>query len=147
MFIEHLNAKMHLSLILPSLYIQCGLQKKKKKAQLSLFESAVDYICDMITTKQMLKGYGEGSFRGETGPSIQPLDKRERARNDSILTKIMQPSSSYVNAENEFSPHRKKKQKKRKQTQKEKEIHVNKWQLSGSDLMILKTRADQVTNE
>ena len=114
MFIEHLNAKMHLSLILPSLYIQCGLQKKKKKAQLSLFESAVDYICDMITTKQMLKGYGEGSFRDGTGPSIQPLDKRERARNDSILTKIMQPSSSYVNAENEFSPHRKKKTKEKK---------------------------------
>ena len=88
--------------------------KKKKKAQLSLFKSAVDYICDMITTKQMLKGYGEGSFRGGTGPSIQPLDKRERARNDSILTKIMQPSSSYVNAENEFSPHRKKKTKEKK---------------------------------
>ena len=89
-------------------------KKKKKKAQLSLSESAVDYICDMITTKQMLKGYGEGSFRGGTGPSIQPLDKRERARNDSILTKIMQPSSSYVNAENEFSPHRKKKTKEKK---------------------------------
>ena len=89
-------------------------KKKKKKAQLSLFESAVDYICDMITTKQMLKGYGEGSFRGGTGPSIQPLDKRERARNDSILTQIMQPSSSYVNAENEFSPHRKKKTKEKK---------------------------------
>ena len=119
MFIEHLNAKMHLSLILPSLYIQCGLQKKKK-AQLSLFESAVDYICDMITTKQMLKGYGEGSFRGGTGPSIQPLDKRERARNDSILTKIMQPSSSYVNAENEFSPHRKKKNKRKESKHKRK---------------------------
>ena len=60
-----------------------------KKTQLSLFESAVDDICDMITTKQMLKGYGDGSFGGGTGPSIQCLDKRKRARNDSILTRIM----------------------------------------------------------
>ena len=60
-----------------------------KKTQLSLFESAVDDICDMITTKQMLKGYGDGSFGGGTGPSIQCLDKRKCARNDSILTRIM----------------------------------------------------------
>ena len=105
----------------------------QKRKQLSLFESAVDDICDMITTKQMFKGYGDGSFGGGTGPSIQCLDKRKRARNDSILTKIMQASSSYENAENECSPPRKKKQKKRKETHKEKETHVNKWQLSDSD--------------
>ena len=84
----------------------------------------------------MLKGYGDGSFGGGTGPSVQCLDKRKRARNDFILTKIMQSSSSYVNAENECSPPRKKKQKKRKGTNKEKEIHVNKWQLSDSDSTI-----------
>ena len=50
----------------------------KKRTQLSLFESAVDNICDMITIKQMLKGYGDESFGGGTGPSIQCLDKRKR---------------------------------------------------------------------
>ena len=68
----------------------------------------------MITTKQMLKGYRDGSFGGGTGPSIQCLDKRKRARNDSILTKILQGNSSYENAKNECSPPRKKKKKKRK---------------------------------
>ena len=63
-----------------------------------MFESAVDDICDMITTKQMLKGYGDGSFGGGTGPSIQCLDKCKSARNDFILTKIMQASPSYENA-------------------------------------------------
>ena len=95
-----------------------------------MLELAVDDICDMITTKQMLKGYGDGSFGGGAGPSIQCLDKRKRARNDSILTKILQASSSCENAENERSPPRK---KKRKETHKEKEIHVNKWQLPASD--------------
>ena len=66
----------------------------------------------MITTKQMLKGYGDGSFGGGTGPSIQCLDKRKRARNDSILTKILQGNSSYENAKNECSPPRKKKKRK-----------------------------------
>ena len=80
----------------------------KKRTQLSLFESAVDNICDMITIKQMLKGYGDESFGGGTGPSIQCLDKRKRARNNSVLTKIMQGSSSYENAENKCSPPRKK---------------------------------------
>ena len=51
----------------------------KKRTQLSLFESAVDNICDMITIKQMLKGYGDESFGGGTGPLIQCLDKRKRA--------------------------------------------------------------------
>ena len=73
----------------------------------------------MITTKQMLKGYGDGSFGGGTGPSIQWLDKCKRAQNGSILTKIMQSNSSYVNAENECSPPRKTKQKKRNRTDKE----------------------------
>ena len=44
----------------------------------------VDDICDMITTKQMLKRYGDGSFGGRTGPSIQCLNKRKHARNGSI---------------------------------------------------------------
>ena len=60
----------------------------------------------------MLKGYGDGSFGGGTGLSIQCLDKRERARNDSSLTKIMPASSSHENAENECSPHRKKNKRK-----------------------------------
>ena len=60
----------------------------QKRTQLSFLESAVDETCDMITNKQMLKGYGDGSFGGGTGPSIQCLDKRKRARNDSILTKL-----------------------------------------------------------
>ena len=72
-----------------------------------MFESEVDNICDMITTKQMLKGYGDGSFRGGTGPSTQCLAKRKHARNDSVLTKIMQSNSSNVNAEIECSPPRK----------------------------------------
>ena len=72
----------------------------QKGTQLSLFQSAVADIFDMLTTKQMLKGYGDGSFGGETGTSLQCIDKQKRARNDSILTKIMQSSSSYVNAEN-----------------------------------------------
>ena len=45
----------------------------------------------------------------------------------------MQSSSSYVNAENECSPPRKKTQKNKKGTYKEKDIHINKWQLSDSD--------------
>ena len=48
----------------------------QKRIQLSLFESAVDDICDMVTTKQMLKSYGDGSFGSGTGPSVQYLDKR-----------------------------------------------------------------------
>ena len=56
----------------------------------------------------MLKGYGGGSSGDGTGPSIQCLDKRKRAQNDSILTKIMKASSSYENAENECSPPREK---------------------------------------
>ena len=44
----------------------------------------VDDICDMITTKQMLKRYGDGSFGGRTVPSIQCLNKRKHARNGSI---------------------------------------------------------------
>ena len=72
----------------------------------------------MITTKQMLKGYRDGSFGGGTGPSIQCLDKRKRARNDSILTKILQGNSSYENAKNECSPPRKKKKKEKKGTRK-----------------------------
>ena len=72
----------------------------------------VDDICDMITTKHMLKGYGDGSFKDGTGPSIQCLDKRKRARNDSVLTKIMQASFSYENAENECYPPRKKNNRK-----------------------------------
>ena len=86
-----------------------------------MFESAVDDICDMITTKQILKGSVDGSFGGETGPSIQCLDKRKRARNDSILAKIMQSSYSYVNTENECSPLRKKpKRNEREQIRKRK---------------------------
>ena len=107
----------------------------QKRTQLSLFESAVDDIYDMIATKQMLKGYGDGSFEGRTGPSIQCLDKRKRASNDSILKKIMQSSSSYMNAENECSPPQKK-QKKRRGAHKKKKIHANKWQLSDSDSTI-----------
>ena len=76
-----------------------------------MFESVVDDICEMINTKQMLKNYGDGSFGGGTGPSIQFLDKCERVRNGSILTKIMQASSSHENAENECSPPLKKKTK------------------------------------
>ena len=67
----------------------------------------------MINTKQMLKGYGDGSFRGGIGPSIKCLDKRKRARNDSTLIKMMQASSSYENAENECSKPRKKNNKRK----------------------------------
>ena len=88
----------------------------QKRTQLTLFESAVDDIYDMIATKQMLKGYGDGSFEGRIGPSIQCLDKRKRASNDSILKKIMQSSSSYMNAENECSPPRKKTKEKKGNT-------------------------------
>ena len=70
-------------------YSACVIQKT---TQFSLFEYAVDNICDMITNKQTLKDYGDGSFGGGTGRSIQCLDKRKRARNDSFLTKIMQAS-------------------------------------------------------
>ena len=83
----------------------------QKRTQLSLFESAVNDICDLITTKQMLKGYGDRSFEGGIGSSIQYLDKRKRARNDSVLTKIMRVSFSYENAQNECSLPRKKTKK------------------------------------
>ena len=56
----------------------------------------------------MLKGYRDGSSGDGTGPSIQCLDKRKRAHNDSILTKIMQASSSHENAENKCSQPREK---------------------------------------
>ena len=36
----------------------------QKRTQLSLFKSAVDDVCEMINTKQMLIGYGDGSFGG-----------------------------------------------------------------------------------
>ena len=75
----------------------------QKRTQLSFFESAADDICEIINTKQMLKGYGDRSLGVGTGPSIQCLDKSKHALNDSILTKIIQASSSYENAENECS--------------------------------------------
>ena len=87
----------------------------QKRTQLSLFELAVDDNCEMVNTKQMLKGCGQGSFGGGTGSSIQCLDKRKRAQNDSVLTKIMQASSSYENAENECSPPEKKTKTKTKE--------------------------------
>ena len=71
----------------------------QKRTQLSLFELGVDDICDMITTKQMLKGYRDEAFGRGTGPSIQCLDKRKRCHNVSILKKTMQSNSSNVNAE------------------------------------------------
>ena len=121
----------------------------QKRKQLSLFESAVDDICDMITTKQMFKSYGDGSFGGGTGPSIQCLDKRKRARNDSILTKIMQASSSYKNAENECSPPREKnKRKEKKRIRKRRFMYINgNCLIQIQPLMILNTHDDQVTNE
>ena len=78
-----------------------------------MLELAVDDICDMITTKQMLKGYRDESFGGGTGTSIQCLDKRKCGHNVSILTKAMQSNSSNVNAENECSPPRKKTKEKK----------------------------------
>ena len=84
----------------------------QKRTQLSLFKSAVEDIYT-ITTKQILKGYGDGSFKYGTVPSIQCLNKHKFARSGSILTKIMRRKSSTVNAENDCSPPRKKKQEKK----------------------------------
>ena len=74
---------MHLTQVLPKFYIQRGLHKKEHSSL-----CLNDDIYDMIINKKMLKGYGDGSFGGGTGPSIQCLDKRKRTRNDSILTKL-----------------------------------------------------------
>ena len=65
----------------------------QKRTQLSLFKSAVEDIYT-ITTKQILKGYGDGSFKYGTVPSIQCLNKHKFARSGSILTKIMRRKSS-----------------------------------------------------
>ena len=87
----------------------------QNRIQLPLCESEIDNICDMISIKQILKGYGKQSFGGGTGPSVQCLGKRKRARTDSILTKIMESNSSNVNAENECSPPRKKNKRKERE--------------------------------
>ena len=76
----------------------------QKRKQFSWFVSAIGNICDMITTKQMLKGYGNRSSGRETAPSIQCLHERKPAQNYSILTKTMHSNSSSVNTENECSP-------------------------------------------
>ena len=99
----------------------------QKRTQLSIYEACVDDICEQVTVKQMLKDYEEGSFIGGTGPSFGNLQQRQKAREDSLTSKIIEdprcvtsqnimhektPKSFEIDSDDGCSPPRKKKYKK-----------------------------------
>ena len=93
----------------------------------------------MITAKQMLQGYADGSFGGRTGPSFQDLERRQKARNDTVLSKLIQPTSSklkisIIEDETSCSPPRNKKFKKKKSSTTTKKVKHNKWKDSDTDV-------------
>ena len=51
----------------------------QKRTQVSIYEACIYDICEQVTVKHMLKGYGEGSFIGGTGPSFGNLQKWQKA--------------------------------------------------------------------
>ena len=82
-----------------------------------------------VKVKQMLKVYEEGSFTGETGPSFGNLQQRQKAREDSLTSKIIEdprcvtsqnimrektPKRYEIGSDDGCSPRRKKKYKKLK---------------------------------
>ena len=87
----------------------------------------------MITAKQMLQGYADGSFCGGTGPSFNTLQSRRKAREASTCSMIFE-------GESDCSPPRKRKKFTKKKWTKEnrvksnKKVSTNKWQIpDGSD--------------
>ena len=100
----------------------------------------------------MLKGYGEGSFIGGTGPSFGNLQKWQKAREDSLTSKIIEdpkrvtsqsimhektPRNYEIDSDDGCSPPRKKKHKKVKKREKvtvSKSAPHNKWKESNSEL-------------
>ena len=100
----------------------------------------------------MLKGYEEGSFIGGTGPSFDNLQQRQKAREDSLTSKIIDdprcvtsqnimhektPKSYKIGSDDGCSPPRKKKYKKVKKPERitvSKSVSRNKWKESNSEL-------------
>ena len=87
----------------------------------------------MITVKQMLQGYADVSFRGDTGPSFNTLQIRRKAREASTCSVIFEGDS-------DCSPPRKRKKFTKKKCTKEnrvkcnKNVSTDKWQIpNGSD--------------
>ena len=78
------NAESNLAEVIHSCWVT------QKRTQLSIYEACIDDICEQVTVKQMLKGYGEGSFIGGTGTSFGNLQKRKKAREDSLTSKIIE---------------------------------------------------------
>ena len=124
----------------------------QKRAQLSIYEACVGDICEQVTVKQMLKGYEEGSFTGGTGPSFGNLQQRQKARDDSLTSKIIEdprcvtsqdvmhektPKSYEIDSDDGCSPPRKKKYKKVKKPERvtvSNSASRNKWKESNSEL-------------
>ena len=105
----------------------------QKRTHLSAYKPVADDICEMITVKQMLVGYADGSFRGGTGPSFNTLQIRRKARETSTYSMIFE-------GESDCSPPRKRKKFTKNKCTKEnrvtsnKKVSTNKWQISdGSD--------------
>ena len=99
----------------------------QKITQLSIYEACIDDICKQVTVKQMLKGYEEGSFIGGTGRSFGNLQQRQKVREDSLTSKIIEdprcvtsqnimhektPKSYKIDSDDGCSPPKKKKYKK-----------------------------------
>ena len=53
----------------------------KKRTHLSIYESTLDDVAEVVTIKQMLKRYEEGNFGGGTGPSYMQINSRKDTQN------------------------------------------------------------------
>ena len=50
---------------------------------------SIDDICEQVTVKQTLKGFKDRSFIGGTGPFFGNLRQRQKAKEDSLTSKII----------------------------------------------------------
>ena len=78
-----------------------------KRTHMTLYEATIDDIAEHVTIKQMLKAYGDGGFRGGTGPNFKDLEARKLARKERVSSQIIANNDNGVNID--FSPKRQQK--------------------------------------